>query len=60
MFIRRDARIVLSGPGYARIHTAVALLVKGPVSRVHANYFMGLNRPPMPCQAFDDVQAARA
>ena len=44
----------------ASIQRATALLIDSPVSRVIANFFMGLNRPLSPTQMFtDETEAMR-
>lgn len=48
------------GPEHLRVYSAVALLVNSPLSRVIANFFVGLNRPPKPTRLFDDRAKAVA
>ncbi len=44
----------------ASIQRATALLIDSPVSRVIANFFMGLNRPLSPTRVFtEQTQAIR-
>jgi len=54
--IDREARAYYSG-GFA---TAVALLVGSPVTRVMANFFIGLNKPPVPTRLFTSEDEAVA
>ncbi|MGZ4038838.1 MAG: DUF7793 family protein, partial [Bacteroidia bacterium] len=58
-----DARPVLSMEREARKHfstngrdtkiSAMAVMVKSPLSRVIGNFFMGLNKPQIPARLFD-------
>ena len=58
--ISRDARMYYANERTASIQRATALLVDSPVSRVIANFFMGLNRPLSPTRMFtDQTQAVR-
>jgi hypothetical protein len=50
--IDRDARAHLAGPAGARLNSAVALLVGSPLSRAIGNFFIGLNKPLIPCRMF--------
>ena len=52
--ISRDARMYYANERTASIQRATALLVDSPVSRVIANFFMGLNRPLSPSRMFTD------
>lgn len=47
-------------PQHLQTYSAVALLVKGAFSRVLANFFLGLNKPPKPTQLFNDQAKAIA
>ncbi|HMY17087.1 MAG TPA: hypothetical protein PKA58_12255 [Polyangium sp.] len=40
-------------PNHLRVYSAVALLVKDPLSRMIANFFVGINKPPKPTRLFD-------
>jgi hypothetical protein len=63
-----DARQVKSMAKEARAHfstngrktniNAMAIMVKSPLSRVIGNFFMGLNKPPVPAKLFDDESEA--
>jgi hypothetical protein len=41
-------------PRHVETYTAVALVVNNPLSRVLANFFMGINKPIKPTRLFDD------
>lgn len=56
--LERAARDYYAGEQPARSFTAVALLVYSPVSRVIANFFMGLSRPLIPTRMFTDEKQA--
>jgi len=58
--IDREARAHLSGPEAARINLAIALLVGSPLSRAIGNFFIGLNKPLIPCRMFTEESAALA
>ena len=53
-----DARAYFAGPETRRVCTAVALLVKSPLSRMIGNFYLGFNRPDVPTKLFDDEEAA--
>ena len=58
--ISRDARMYYANERTASIQRATALLVDSPLTRVIANFFMGLNRPLSPSRMFtDQTQAIR-
>ena len=56
--ISRDAREYYANERTASIQRATALVIESPVSRVIANFFMGLNRPLTPTRMFTDVDEA--
>ena len=59
--VEREARAIFASEEYMlRMSTQTALVVGSPVSRVIANFFVGLNRPHYPCRAFDDPERALA
>jgi hypothetical protein len=58
--ITRQARAYFSGPETARIETAVALIVKSPVSRAIGNFFLGINKTAMPSKLFSTEDPAIA
>lgn len=59
--VEREARAFFASDEYMRrLSTQTALVVGSPVSRVIANFFVGLNRPSYPCKAFDDPARAVA
>ena len=58
--ISREARVYYANERTASIQRATALLIDSPVSRVIANFFMGLNRPLSPTRMFtDETEAIR-
>ena len=58
--ISREARLYYANERTASIQRATALLIDSPVSRVIANFFMGLNRPLSPTRMFtDETEAIR-
>lgn len=50
--ISREAREYFAGPETARVESAVALIVKSPLSRAVGNFFLGINRALMPTKLF--------
>ncbi len=56
--ISRDAREYYANERTASIQRATALVIESPLSRVIANFFMGLNRPLTPTRMFTDVDEA--
>ena len=56
--VSRDAREYYANERTASIQRATALVIESPVSRVIANFFMGLNRPLTPTRMFTDVDEA--
>ncbi|HEX6241311.1 MAG TPA: hypothetical protein VFZ61_10475 [Polyangiales bacterium] len=59
--VDREARAIFASEEYMRrLSSQTALVVGSPVSRVIANFFVGLNRPAYPCRAFDDPELAIA
>ena len=58
--IDREARAHLAGPEGARINSAVALLVGSPLSQAIGNFFLGLNKPLIPCRLFTTEPEALA
>jgi hypothetical protein len=56
----REARQYFAGGRDIETTTAVALLVRSPVSRVIGNFFLGLNKPQFPIRTFDSEADALA
>lgn len=56
--VEREAREFFASDEYLRLSNQTALVVGSPVSRVIANFFLGLNRLKYPCQVFDDAALA--
>lgn len=58
--ISREARDHFSMKGRKGYATAIALLIKSPVSRVIGNFFLGLNKPDAPTKLFTkEVEAKK-
>ncbi len=51
--ISGEARKHFSTNGRETVINAMAIIVKSPLSRVVGNFFMGLNKPPMPARLFE-------
>jgi hypothetical protein len=51
--ISKEARDHFSMRGRKPHVTAIAMLVKSPVSRIIGNFFLGLNRPTVPTRLFN-------
>jgi hypothetical protein len=59
--VTRDAReFFSSSQENMEIASRVALIAGNPIARVVGNFFLGLNRPPVPVKLFGDVDSARA
>ncbi len=56
--ISRDARKFFSSEEQADIISAVAFMIKSPLSKVLANFFLGINKPPMTIKIFTDNNLA--
>ena len=56
----RAARVLYSGPKAAEYTSACALLIGSAVSRMIGNFFLGLNRNPMPTRLFTSESEAIA
>lgn len=56
----RDARQYFAGAETARVESAVAILIRSPLSRAIGNFFMGLNKPLFPTRLFTSEQDALA
>ncbi len=52
--MEREARKHFSTNGRETKINSFAVLVKSPLSRVIGNFFMGLNKPPVPARLFDN------
>jgi len=51
-------RYYATDPDHVATYTAVAIVVGNALSRVIANFFLGINRPLKPTRLFDDRNAA--
>ncbi len=58
--ISREARVYYAGAEAATVLSAVALLVRSPLSRAIGNFFLGLNRPAVPTRLFSAEAEALA
>lgn len=47
-----------SDPNHVETYTAVALLVSSPISKILANFYLGLNKPPKPTKLFTSRESA--
>lgn len=57
--ISREAREYYANERTCAIQRATALLVKSKITKVIANFFMGLNKPITPARMFTDVGEAQ-
>lgn len=57
--ISREARDHFSMKGRKGYATAIALLIKSPVSKVIGNFFLGLNKPEAPTKLFTKEEDAK-
>ncbi len=57
--VSRDARRYYSGEETAKYVSAAALVADSPVSRVLGNFFLGIDKPPMPIRLFSSEEKAR-
>lgn len=58
--ITKDARDYFSMNGRVSKVIAFAILIKSPLSKIIANFFMGLNKPRVPVKLFTQEQDAIA
>jgi len=56
----REVRVYYSSAEGVKADTALALLVESPFSRVLANFFIGLNKMPVPTRLFTSEDEAVA
>ena len=56
----REARVYFAGAETAQVESAVAILVRSPLSRAIGNFFMGLNKPLFPTRLFTSEEEALA
>jgi hypothetical protein len=54
----REARLFVSGEDAAQAHSAAALLIGSPLSKVIGNFFLGINKPPYPTKLFNSQEKA--
>lgn len=56
--ISREARQFYSGKEFADIVTSLALIVESPISKVLANFFLFMNKPPYSTRLFTNEDEA--
>lgn len=56
--VSRKARRYYSGEETAKYVSAAALVADSPVSRVLGNFFLGINKPPIPIRLFISEEKA--
>ena len=56
--ISREARMFYSGKEFTDKVTALAFVVESTISKVLANFFLGLNKPPYPTRLFTNEDEA--
>ncbi len=56
--VQRESRQFYSGEEPARYVAVAALIIGNPVSRIMANFFMGINKTFMPVKLFTDQEEA--
>ena len=54
--VEQKARRYYSGVEAGRAYKAVALVVNSPISKMLGNFFLGLNKPPMPTKLFNSKE----
>jgi hypothetical protein len=54
-----EARGYLAGPEGTEVCTAVGLLIGSPLSRVVGNFYLGMNKPPVPTRLFTSEEEAQ-
>jgi hypothetical protein len=54
--VNQEARKYYSSEDAERVYKAVALIVNSPVSKMLGNFFIGLNKPPMPLKLFNSEE----
>jgi len=56
--ISREARLFYSGKEFTDQVTSLAFVVESAISKVLANFFLGLNKPPYPTRLFTNEDEA--
>ncbi len=56
--ITKEARDYFSMKGRTSKVVAFAIIIKSPLSKIIANFFMGLNKPRVPLKIFNDIDKA--
>lgn len=56
--ISKEARDHFSLKGRESVINCFAMIVSSPLSRIIANFFIGINRPTVPVKMFDDEKKA--
>jgi hypothetical protein len=57
-YISREAREHFSTKGRETVTNAFGILVDSPLSRIIGNFFMGINKPPVPTRLFKNEASA--
>ena len=58
--VPREVRKYYSSEAACKYIKAIVLVTSSPVSRVIGNFFLGLNKPPVPIRLFDSVDEGNA
>ena len=56
--VTRGARLYYSSEAATNVIAAAALLINSQVSRILANFFLGINKPQMPVKLFNSEEQA--
>jgi len=51
-FMSREARTYFAGSETANVESAAALMIRSPLTKAIANFFLGLNKPRFPTRSF--------
>lgn len=49
---RREVRAFYASPEFARFHSAGVMLIGSPMSKIIGNFFIGINKAPVPVKLF--------
>jgi hypothetical protein len=58
--MNRESRAVYGGRRGAQAYSAIAILASSQLGRAIGNFFLGLNKPPVPTRLFSSLGEARA
>lgn len=56
--VSSESRDLYSSEKSVKVFKAVGLIARTPISRVLGNFFLGINRPPVPIKLFNDKDTA--